>query len=150
MSPWLRSTLPPWAQPVLELLLDPRVEVALTLLSIVMFVGSLLALPYLVARLPVDYFAPHADSPEPRIVQGPVLGLVARVLKNLAGLTLLLAGVAMLFLPGQGVLTMLMALVLLEFPGKHRLVRRVVRKPRVLGALNALRRRAKREPLVVD
>ena len=70
-----------------------------------------------------------------------------RLAKNGLGVVLLAAGIAMLVLPGQGLLTLVVALILLDFPGKRRLQRRIVYAPRVLAALNALRRRAGREPL---
>jgi hypothetical protein len=65
----------------------------------------------------------------------------------LLGLVLVLAGVAMLVLPGQGVLTLLIGVVLLEFPGKQWLLRRIAGQPRVLGALNAVRERRGVPPL---
>ena len=63
---------------------------------------------------------------------------------------MLLLGIAMLVLPGQGVLTILAALVLLDFPGKRRLERRLLLRPRLLGALNSLRARAGRPPIDLD
>ena len=67
----------------------------------------------------------------------------------LAGSVLLLlaAGVVMLLAPGQGLLTIMVALLFLDFPGKRRLQRRIVASPRVLRALNAMRRRAGQPPL---
>jgi hypothetical protein len=72
------------------------------------------------------------------------------VLKNLLGLVFLLGGAAMLFLPGQGLLTMFIGVLLLEGPGKRRFELWLVRKPAVLGALNWLRRRSGAPPLKVD
>ncbi|NIV30742.1 MAG: hypothetical protein GWN58_14950, partial [Anaerolineae bacterium] len=71
----------------------------------------------------------------------PVMGLVVLVLKNLLGLVLLVAGVAMLVLPGQGLLTIVIALTLLNFPGKYHLERWVVSRPPVYRAINWIRRR---------
>ena len=64
-----------------------------------------------------------------------------RGLKNGLGVVLAVAGVAMLVLPGQGLLTLAAAMLLLDFPGKRRVERRVLGSPRVLGPVNALRRR---------
>ena len=38
--------------------------------------------------------------------------------KNLLGATLVLAGLLMLFLPGQGVITLLAGLMIMNYPGK--------------------------------
>ena len=62
----------------------------------------------------------------------------------------LLAGLAMLVLPGQGLLTMLIGLLLLDFPGKRALERRVVRRPKILAFLNRMRDRRGREPLRLE
>ena len=115
-------------------------------LSIVMFVGTLVVLPLIVARLPADYFTRdqrptggHAPARTPRL-----LGLVG---KNLLGIVLILAGVAMLVLPGQGILTMLIGLILTDFPGKHALERRLVQQPSVWQAINWIRAKAHRPAL---
>ena len=43
-------------------------------------------------------------------------------LRNAVGLVLVTAGLAMLVLPGQGIITLLVGIILMDFPGKHRLV----------------------------
>ena len=127
---------------------------ALATVSWILFVGSLLALPWLAARIPADYFAGPRRPPPRRLLSGkprhPAAAIGLRILRNLAGLGLILAGAAMLVLPGQGVLTILAGLVLTDLPGKRRLERAVVRRPVVLRTLNALRRRRGVEPLRVD
>ena len=115
-------------------------------LSIGMFVSTLVVLPIIVARLPVDYFTRDEDHPgghTPAITLR-LLGLIG---KNLLGLVLLLAGVAMLVLPGQGILTILIGLMLMNFPGKRTLERRLVQQPSVWQAMNWIRARAHRPPL---
>lgn len=117
------------------------------------FVGGLVALPWLVARIPADYFV--GDRPPPPVSRRtgrprhPASVVATRCGRNAAGLTLIAAGVAMLVLPGQGVLTILAGLMLTDLPGKRRLERAVVRRPLVLRGLNALRRRRGVEPLRV-
>jgi hypothetical protein len=63
------------------------------------------------------------------------------------GAVFLLAGLAMLFTPGQGLLTILMGIMLLNFPGKQRLELAIVRRPAVLKSINWVRGRAGRPPL---
>src|ERR1700712_3244378 len=105
-----------------------------------MFVGSLLLMPVIIARAPVDFFVNEA---------APANGagaLVGKVLRNLLGVVLMLAGIAMLVLPGQGLLMMLLALMLLDIPGKHKLVQRIAQKPPIWRALGYLRKRAHKPP----
>src|SRR5687767_10609960 len=108
-------------------------------LSVVTFVGTLVALPLVVARLPPDYFT-HDHHPSRRR-HAPSAGshLLWRLGKNLLGILIVLAGVAMLLLPGQGILTILIGLMLLDFPGKRRLERHLVQQPSVWRAINWMR-----------
>ena len=115
-------------------------------LSIVMVVGTLVVLPLIVARLPADYFTRdqrptggHAPARTPRL-----LGLVG---KNLLGIVLILAGVAMLVLPGQGLLMILIGLMLMDFPGKRALERCLVQQPSVWQAMNWIRAKARQPAL---
>src|SRR5919197_5810008 len=90
----------------------------LFLLSVIGFLGSLIAIPFLLVRLPAHYF----DERHPRTWMRdhhPVLRLLGLVLKNLAGVVFVLAGILMLFLPGQGILTLLIGISLIDFPGKR-------------------------------
>ena len=119
-----------------------------------LFVGSLaslvlcaLLLPAMVLRLPADYFASSRDEqPVPRTAFAWLL----RIGKNALGLVFLLAGIAMLLLPGQGVLTILIGLMLLNFPGKRGLERRIVGRPMILKLLNRMRVKRDLPPLNVD
>jgi hypothetical protein len=111
----------------------------LTLFSFISFVASVIGLPWLVARAPADYFVRER---EPR--HG--LSLLRAILRNAVGLVLLLGGVLMLVLPGQGLLAIVVALSLLDVPGKRRLLRRLVTRPGVARALTWLRRRAGQPP----
>jgi hypothetical protein len=118
--------------------------------SAAMFFFALIALPSLVVRIPADYFAhPHRSSANwPRwlaLLRWPWL-----IVKNLLGLGCLFFGVLMLVLPGQGVLTLLLGITLLDFPGKYKLQRWVVSRRGVLQTINWLRERADKEPLVLD
>ena len=120
---------------------------AAALFSVVVFVGSLVLLPMMIARLPVDYFATEDAPPTSLARRHPNARLALLVLRSTLGVLLLLAGIAMLVLPGQGVLTILAAICLMSFPGKRRLELALVRRPRVLRGLNWIRRRAKHPPL---
>ena len=120
----------------------------LGLLSIVTFIGSIVAVPWLIARLNRDFFIRHRQRVEERRRHHPALVVFFSVIRNLAGLLLLAAGIAMLVLPGQGVLTMLIGLSLMDFPGKHWLLERAVANRKVQHALNWLRRKEGKEEFI--
>jgi hypothetical protein len=116
--------------------------------SAAMMLCGIAVVPWILLRLPRDYFLPprrQRITPErlPHSVGIPVL-----VAKNLLGIVLILAGVAMLVLPGQGLLTIILGLALTNFPGKFKLQRRLVGHPSVLNSLNWLRRRFDKAPFI--
>ncbi len=118
--------------------------------SLLTFVGSLIAIPWLIARIPADYFVKPDHRPMlPFFGRHPVIRVLGLVVKNLFGLLFLLAGIAMLVLPGQGILTMLIGLSLLNFPGKRALEILLIKQPAVAHGINWIRERAGRAPLLV-
>ena len=62
-------------------------------------------------------------------------------LKNVIGLGFVIFGILLLFVPGQGILTIVVGLTVMNYPGKFHLERWLVMRPRVLPALNWLRKR---------
>jgi hypothetical protein len=110
--------------------------------SAAMFVGSLLLVPWLVARAPEDIFVR-----EKKQHRAP-LALLGALLRNLAGVLLLGVGVLLLVLPGQGLLLILLGLLLVDVPGKRRLIQRIVRRPSIWHGLGYLRERAERPPFI--
>ncbi len=111
-----------------------------------MLVISAMLIPYLIVRLPADYYAER--NHRRRVFQHkPMLRILFLAAKNTLGGLLLVAGILMLVLPGQGILTILAALALLDFPRKRALEMRILHTPAVLKSVNWLRRRSGREPL---
>jgi hypothetical protein len=124
------------------------VLIGLTVASAIGFVGSLIAIPMILVRLPADYF----DTRTPRHWMKdhhPALRLMGLVAKNVVGIVFLLAGFAMLFLPGQGVLTMLIGISLMDFPGKRALEARMIGQPTLLGVINSMRQKFGKPPLTL-
>jgi hypothetical protein len=72
-----------------------------------------------------------------------------RVVRSIAGVVLVVVGVLLSLpgIPGQGLLTVLAGLILIEFPGRHRIVRAIIGRPAVLTAVNRLRARFGRRSL---
>lgn len=120
----------------------------LGVLSLVMFFGSLIAIPILIARIPANYFVDEQRRPSRTRRFHPAVYAMLIVSKNVLGVILILGGIAMLVLPGQGLLTILIGISLSDFPGKYGLERRLVSQPGVFGAINWLRERAGKAPLV--
>ncbi len=69
------------------------------------------------------------------------------IIKNVLGVGLLLAGILMLVLPGQGLFTMFVGIMMMNFPGKYKLERWIVARGPVLKSINWMRKRAGHEPL---
>jgi hypothetical protein len=115
--------------------------------SIAVLALGIALVPVVVARLPADYFV---GSHSPRSRKGGPAHVLLYWARNVLGLLLVLAGVVMLVLPGQGVLTILAGISLLDFPGKRRLQLRLLRIPQIQRAIDGIRRRAGKPPLQTD
>ena len=119
-------------------------------ISVGMFLASLVAVPALVVLIPADFFQHRSGGTFGFQWLHPAARIPLIIAKNLLGLVMLVAGIAMLVLPGQGVLAILLGLGLLDFPGKRRLQARIVRQKPVLRSINWIRRKAGRPPIEVD
>jgi putative transmembrane protein PGPGW len=122
--------------------------VTLTVLSVVFFIGSLIAIPYILVRLPADYF--DIRIPRPWMEDHhPILRVMGHIVKNAVGAIFLFAGFLMLFLPGQGVLTMVIGVSMLDFPGKRKVEATLIGQPTVLGVINSMREKFGKPPLIL-
>ena len=118
--------------------------------SAVVFIATLVVVPLLLVRIPHDYYARRSDHAEPAMKVNPLARAILVIAKNALGYVLIVAGVAMLVLPGQGILAILAGTALVDFPGKQRLEQWIVSRPAVLRSVNWLRRRMGRRPLVFE
>ncbi|MDP1549790.1 MAG: PGPGW domain-containing protein [Nitrosomonas sp.] len=126
-----------------------NILVGLTAASVIGFIGSLIAIPWILIRLPSDYF----DMRVPRYWMKdhhPVLRTIGLIVKNIAGSIFLIAGFLMLFLPGQGLLTMLIGISFMDFPNKRKLEARIVGQPVFFKAINAMRQKFNKLPLTLS
>ncbi|MCC6556773.1 MAG: hypothetical protein IT372_27765 [Polyangiaceae bacterium] len=128
-----------------------RDEIALGVaLFVATLLGSLAVVAWLLVRMPADYL----EGPEatPLWPDRPLWQRVlARVAKNLLGAALVVVGVVLSVpgVPGQGALTIVIGIMLLDVPGKRRIERRMLGQRRVHAAVNRLRARFGRAPLVI-
>lgn len=114
--------------------------------SVASIVLVVFGLPLLLARLPADYFV-EAEAPRgPMRERHPVVGAALWCARNAVGLSLVLVGIVILPLPGQGVLTILAGLCIADFPGKRRAELALVRRRGVLRAMDWMRARLGRPP----
>jgi hypothetical protein len=114
-------------------------------LSIALTLGGILLMRWLVVAIPADYFLRR--MPLPWKTRHPLIRWTFVIGKNLLGVLLAVAGVAMLVTPGPGIVTLLAALLLLDLPGKRGLEQRLLALPSVLGPINRMRQRANQPPL---
>jgi len=120
------------------------------ILSMATLVGTLIVIPIFVVHIPANYFRRERQNLDSCFhAKHPITCLIGFVLKNLLGIIFVLAGFAMLLLPGQGFITILIGVMLLNFPGKFALERRVVQQPAVLRAMNWMRAKANQPALQV-
>ena len=113
-----------------------------------LLVTSALVTAFLV-KIPADHFV-SLESPLSRRFRSGAARVGYRVTKNLIGVVLVVVGfiLALPGVPGQGLLTMLVGVFLLDFPGKKKIELKAVSKPRILRNINRLRARFNKPPLM--
>lgn len=120
-------------------------------LFLISFFLSLGIVSFVLVKLPADYFS---ESNERKFLHNSsrwtrIIGLVG---KNLLGVILVLIGILLSIpgVPGQGLLTILLGVMLLDFPGKRDLERKIVCRQKVRDAIDRLRQRFGKPPLVLE
>lgn len=114
--------------------------------SLIMLVMTLVAVPVVVIGLPENYFAARRRKVARRSGQSFLFRLGFILIKNLLGAVIIIAGLVLLFLPGQGIITILIGLALTNFPGKFAIERRIACSPAVRRTLNWIRAKAGKPP----
>lgn len=136
----------PWEQLLQWFQVHETVLQVLGLLSVLFFVGTLIAVPLIIIILPAQYLV---EDNSRHLRRGPAWFIPYLMFKNVFGALFILAGLAMLVLPGQGLLTLVIGFALIDFPGKKRVFRRVIGQRGVLSTINRLRAKANKPPLEV-
>lgn len=120
------------------------------LIFVITFVVATGIVSFVIVKLPANYF--HPDHDREVLKNKPAAVRWAGIIgKNLAGVLLILLGIVMSLpgIPGPGVVTILFGVMLLDFPGKRNLERKIVSRPSVLKTMNNLRRKYDKPPLVL-
>jgi hypothetical protein len=121
------------------------------LLFLVTFSVSLGIVSFILVKIPATYF--HQDhSREFWVDRHPAIRFLGFLAKNLLGILLVALGIVMSIpgVPGQGILTILLGVMLLDFPGKRKLEYKLVSRPTIFKAINRLRHRFGKPELVLD
>ncbi len=116
--------------------------------SVVLVLIGAAAVPFVLIRLPADYFVSEKNRGILNNLPLPLMYIIL-VLKNIFGLVLLLFGIILLFVPGQGILTIIAGLVLMNSPGKRKMMRCVVRRKPVYNGINWIRAKAGKEKILI-
>ena len=118
---------------------------------LVSFFANLGIVSLILVKLPADHFSKSRKTkfwsgPRPWLHAAKVIG------KNIAGVLLVALGVVLSLpgVPGQGLLTVLLGIMLLDFPGRHRLEQKLLSKPSIVKSINKLRGRFGKKPLELN
>ncbi len=112
----------------------------LGIVSTITFFLSLLIIPLVIQRLDTDFFI-HLHEHTKKEDEHPMTFILLRALRYLLGSVLIVAGLLMLFLPGQGIITTILGISLLDFPGKKMLTDKIVGFHSVQNGLNWVRKK---------
>lgn len=118
-------------------------------LSAATFLFSLILIPWIVIKLPDDYFSDRERHASRLKQRHPLEFIIIASVRNLLAILLIVAGLLMLVLPGQGLLSLLIGVSLSDFPGKYRVERWFVSRPGILKSINWVRTKAKKPALKV-
>lgn len=121
------------------------------LVLVISFAFSTMIVSIIMVKIPANYF--HSDYEHHFLTdKHPVLRWTVIIIKNIIGVLLILIGLVMAFpgVPGPGVLTILIGLILIDLPGKRKLEALIIERPTILSAVNKLRTRYDKPPLVMD
>ncbi|MCD5411971.1 hypothetical protein M1N66_02005 [Thermodesulfovibrionales bacterium] len=119
----------------------------LPLVSLVAFAVTIAMVPVLVAIIPVDYFTNRKRRSGRYRKLHPTLYFILIFIKNFFGVLFVVAGFVLLFLPGQGIITILVGLMLMNFPGKVAIERWFAKRPGVISAINWIRAKRNLPPI---
>ena len=121
------------------------------LIFVITFVGNLAIVSFILVKLPPDYFAKSHKTklwsgPNPAVHAAKVIG------KNILGVVLVLLGIVMSVpgVPGQGLLTVFLGIMLLDFPGKRSVEQKLLKRRAIQNAITRLRHKFGKPPLELD
>jgi len=121
------------------------------LVFVITFLVNLGIVSLILVKIPANYFktnhrAKFWSGPHPALHAAKFIG------KNVLGFLLVALGIVLSIpgVPGQGLLTILLGIMLLDFPGKSTLERKLLHRPEIVKAINRLRARFHKPSLELD
>ncbi len=120
-------------------------------LSIFILIISVFMMVLIISFLPEDYFKSENRNLISSVQNSryPLLKLLVLITKNFFGILLLLSGILMLVLPGQGILTIITGLVFMDYPGKYKFERKLLKQKGVINSINWIRFHLSKPPLKI-
>ncbi|MBC7899067.1 MAG: hypothetical protein H7070_03355 [Saprospiraceae bacterium] len=112
---------------------------------------SFVSIAVVLVKIPANYFSSHYHHDFlPNSSWAVRWGAV--ILKNILGVALVILGLLLSLpgVPGQGLLTILLGLIMIDIPGKRPIEAKIIKRPTILAAANKLRAKYNREPLILD
>jgi hypothetical protein len=115
------------------------------------FVVAFAVIKIVLILMPANFFHSeytHHFLPD----RNPLIRFVAILAKNLLGACLIVFGVLLSLpgIPGPGLLTIFIGLVLVDLPGKRRFEAKIIQRPFILNAVNRMRTKYNKPPLIID
>ena len=117
-------------------------------MSFLIFIFSLVTIKWLVALIPSDYFVSKKDTKFKS--EYPFIWLISMIIKNIIGYVLIIGGILMLLLPGQGLFTIFIGLMMSNYPGKYYIEKKFIAIPSILKTINWLRKQSNKEPIIIN
>ena len=119
----------------------------LAISSLFIFFFSILAINFVIKIIPVDYFDSTKRELSPFKTSNSIIWLIFFIIKNIMGYLLILGGILMLVLPGQGLLTILLGLIFSDYPGKYKLEKKLITIKPLYRYINWVRKKSDIEPI---
>jgi hypothetical protein len=115
------------------------------------FVINLAIVSIILVKIPADHFSKTQRNKlwSDRHATIRILGIIG---KNILGILLVALGIVLSLpgVPGQGLLTVLLGIMLLDFPGRSKLEQKLLSRPSIINSINRLRHRFDKPPLQLD
>ena len=116
--------------------------------SFAVLIISALSIGYFIKQIPYDYFLNDKRGVSDYKNKNPIFWILTLALKNIIGYCLIIGGILMLVLPGQGLLTIFVGLMLSDYPGKFKLERRIIKTRLILKTINWYRIKSNIPPII--
>ena len=125
------------------------------LIGVLIFVGTFAAnialVSFILVKIPADDFK-KTHKTQFWVGPNPALHAAKMIGKNILGIFLVVLGIILSIpgVPGQGLLTILLGVVLLDFPGKRNLERKLLSRQEIVKTIDRLRKKFNKPPLELD